>query len=55
MSRHQGKKPHADIDFTLRRVFGKNSFRYIGRRDSRRLSFSDLVVGHISEKLSLLP
>ncbi len=28
MANHSGKKPHADVDFTLRRVFGKSSFRY---------------------------
>ena len=55
MSRRLGKKPHADIDFTLRRVFGKSSFRYFRQRDSRVLSFSDMAAGRFSEKSSLLP
>lgn len=29
MSRHTGKKPLVDPDFTLRRVFGKAQFRYL--------------------------
>jgi len=53
MPNHSSKKLHADVDFTLRRVFGKTSFRY-DTHGTGQILISDWVPDLISVRSLLL-